>query len=267
MAIRHSIAHWFGRRFHRWVIVREVAAPLGDRYGRYVDCRCDCGVVKRVSLQNIIKGATRSCGCLRNEKTGARNRTHGLSRTPEHQIWCGMIKRCENPHTKGFEHYGGKGIAVWPAWRHDCLAWLSYVGKRPSPQHTIERLDNAKGYIPGNIVWADRTTQANNQTRNHRITFNGETRNLAQWAQRIGIRPHDLLNRLQRGWPLERALQTPRLTNGARRTNVYLEHDGQRRHLADWARITGLGARTIQVRLKYGYTVERALTQPVRKRH
>lgn len=95
--------------------------------------------------------------------------------------------------------------------------FLAEVGPQPSPAHTIDRIDNARGYEPGNIRWATRKEQARNTRRNRRITFDGKSLTVAEWAERTGLAYNTLFYRLQRhGWSVEAALTTPVVPGGRR---------------------------------------------------
>jgi hypothetical protein len=82
--------------------------------------------------------------------------THGRSRTPLYRIWTGMIGRCHNPNADHFGFYGGRGIIVCDEWRGPAgfERFAACIGPRPSPKHTVDRIDNSRGYEPGNVRWA-----------------------------------------------------------------------------------------------------------------
>ncbi len=152
-------------------------------------------------------------------KRGENLRKHGLTGTPEHRAWCGMMSRCYSarPGDHNYALYRGAGVVVAVRW-HDFAAFLADIGAKPSPKHSLDRFPNAAGnYEPGNCRWATAKEQANNWTaRNRRLTFNGETLPLAEWATRIGITRESLRDRIGAGWPIDRAITTPPIKNRIR---------------------------------------------------
>lgn len=104
--------------------------------------------------------------------------------------------------------YGGRGITVCRQWEN-FSDFLADMGERPSPDHQLERIDNDKGYKPGNCKWATCSEQSNNRRSNRFITFAGKRLTLAQWSYQLGGSRHLIKDRLTRGWPLKKALTTP----------------------------------------------------------
>lgn len=129
-----------------------------------------------------------------------RNTTHGLSRTEEYKIWKGIVKRCCNPNCSGYEYYGGRGITIHPQWKNDFISFLDHIGKRPSKKHSVDRIDNSKGYVPGNVRWATRLEQNNNSRKNRILCINGEEKTISQWSKVSGIDHRLIWNRLRLGW-------------------------------------------------------------------
>lgn len=114
--------------------------------------------------------------------------------------------RCGSPGNKDFADYGGRGIRVCAEWlgASGFPAFLAHIGPKPSPEHTLDRIDNARGYEPGNVRWSTRTEQANNRRSSKLVTWRGETLTAAEWSRRIGCRRQDVANQVNRGRPLER---------------------------------------------------------------
>jgi hypothetical protein len=170
---------------------------------------CACGGVTIATTSNLRRGNTNSCGCLCKERTSIAKRTHGKTKTPEYKAWCDMKDRCSNDARDDFKWYGGRGITVYPEWMDNFDTFLKDIGKKPSPRHSIDRIDNSIGYFPGNCRWATQKTQQNNRRNNHLITFNGITQSIQQWTDAFGMKRGTIAARLDRGWPIEKALTKP----------------------------------------------------------
>lgn len=138
------------------------------------------------------------------------NATHGLSRTPEHMIWLQIKQRCLNPKNKRFPYYGGRGITICPEWASDFLAFLRDVGKRPRKGLTLDRIDNSKGYEPGNVHWTDWVAQSTNRRSRRWVVLNGEKITVAEASRRLGFKRNLVNSRLHQGMTIEQAL-TPGL--------------------------------------------------------
>jgi hypothetical protein len=197
-----------GRKFGRLKVVEEAGRT---KYGNIKWlCTCICGSKCEVSAADLKSGHTKSCGCLRRDS--ASFATHGDSRrarrAPEYVIWCAMKSRCSNPNNPGYKNYGGRGIKV-------CRRWFNYenffgdMGRRPSPRHTIERVDNEKGYNPDNCSWAPKEVQSRNRRLSRVIHYKRRAMTLSEWARHVGLKRTTLRRRLDAGWEVERALITP----------------------------------------------------------
>jgi hypothetical protein len=137
------------------------------------------------------------------------NKTHGMSRSPTWSTWSTMKARCFNPSTDSYPNYGGRGITV-------CDRWLSFenfladMGEKP-PGKSLERMDNDKGYEPGNCCWATELEQQRNKRSVRRITARGKTQTIPEWAAESGIAQSSIYSRIYWGWPLEDAVTIPRV--------------------------------------------------------
>jgi hypothetical protein len=113
---------------------------------------------------------------------------HGMTDTPTHRVWLGMIARCRRPTCAEYHNYGGRGIQVCERWASDFMNFLEDVGERPSRVHSIDRYPNNDGnYEPGNCRWATAKEQANNRRCNVMITLCGERTPRRVACQRFGI--------------------------------------------------------------------------------
>lgn len=129
---------------------------------------------------------------------------------PEYHVWRNMKKRCTDPRHDHFKYYGGRGIRVCQRWLVSFSNFILDLGPRPSPKHTIERLDNNGNYEPGNVKWATDEEQRRNRSDNSKITWNGETLTVTEWAHRLRIPVETIARRVRRGWSPEKVVTTPR---------------------------------------------------------
>lgn len=131
-------------------------------------CLCACGNQKVVASGDLLNARVKSCGCLRRELAAKKALLRACDgKAPERAVWLSMIDRCTNPKARAFAHYGARGITVWGGWL-DYRQFLADMGRRPSPRHSLDRIDNDKGYSPENCRWATAAQQMRN-TRRSRI--------------------------------------------------------------------------------------------------
>lgn len=165
-----------GRLFGRLTAVTAVDRERAYFHGRIVGvtiiwrCRCHCGKFVNVRSQALASGNTQSCGCLKDEVTAARFTKHGEAplhgmRSTEYNTWKGMRERCSNPKHIGWKHYGGRGIRVCKRWRESFKAFLSDMGRKPTPRHSLDRINPNGNYTPRNCRWATPHEQRMNQRK------------------------------------------------------------------------------------------------------
>lgn len=166
-----------------------------------------CGTERKVLAGNLHKGHTKSCGCLAKEEAATRGITHGRTGTSEYYTYGSMIGRCHRATDPNYKHYGGRGIFVCERWLKSFENFYADMGPRPTPRHTIDRIDNNKGYSPENCRWITMAEQSRNRRSNILITINGETKCATDWAKLNGLRPALVVQRIRRdGWSPELAL-------------------------------------------------------------
>ena len=136
---------------------------------------------------------------------------------PEYHAWYSMIQRCTNPNNKSYRNYGMRGITVCDRWRHSFELFVADMNLRPSRFHSLDRIDNDKGYFPGNCRWATDRQQRRNRQDNVVLTHEGKSRIVSDWAREIGLSEFTLRKRIRMGWKTEDVLD-PRKRHNTSRT-------------------------------------------------
>jgi hypothetical protein len=195
-----------GQRFGRLTVLSRADRPTQP--GRaYWLCKCDCGTEKAIFGKHLRSGATKSCGCISSENTASRNMTQGgLAKANRrlYSTWTSMLRRCEEQ-----PDYAGRGISVCERWRDSFAAFLADMGPKPTPKHTIERVNNDGNYEPGNCKWATRHEQMRNTRGNHYVEADGKRMIVVDWAAHTGIDVGLIYQRLAGGWSEAAAVSTP----------------------------------------------------------
>jgi hypothetical protein len=135
------------------------------------------------------------------------NVAEGRGQASIYRIWANIKQRCTNPGNSRYADYGGRGIALCPAW-HDFAAFYVDVGDRP-PGKSLDRIDNSRGYEPGNVRWADTYQQAQNSRRSVLVTIDGVAKPINVWCRELGLAYNTYKQRRRNGWSIERAVSTP----------------------------------------------------------
>lgn len=182
----------------------------GNRSAVFV---CECGGRLVAQLANVQAGRTKSCGCL-NREVQASKGTHRMSKGQRnsYRTWAAMKQRCSQSSCCP-EYYRNKGIRVCDRWQF-FENFYADMGDRPTPEHTIDRIDPNGDYCPENCRWATNAEQARNTTANVRLTHNGETKCIAEWAEQLGLKSAIIRDRLRLGWSVADALNPEKRTKG-----------------------------------------------------
>ncbi len=130
-----------------------------------------------------------------------------MAEDPTHASWRGMRERCNSPGHKSYLRYGGRGVKVCSRWSR-FTNFLADMGARPDGM-TLDRIDNSRGYMPGNCRWATATMQSNNRRDNVVLTHGGRTQTASQWARELGMKGATLRWRYRKGWGDAEILETP----------------------------------------------------------
>ena len=198
-----------GQRFGRLLAMSSTNKKRGSSF--IWELLCDCGSNTFVSVSDIKSGHTQSCGCLGKERRIKSRVTHGHSKghktSTEYRIWCGMCQRVRDKKQSNYKYYGGRGIKV-------CKRWLTFenfledMGKRPA-NRSLDRINNNKNYCKENCRWATLSEQARNKRTTKLISYQGEIKTLADWAESFNIKYDTLHDRLKKGWSIEKSLIPP----------------------------------------------------------
>lgn len=152
-----------GCRFGHWTVIER----NGTNQFKSIMwlCRCDCGKESRVNGYMLKHGKSQHCGCIRIEAARERVTTHGRWGTPEYNSWHAMMQRCQNPNNRNYKYYGERGIKVCSRWEK-FENFFADVGEKPTPKHTIDRIETNGDYEPSNCKWSTVAEQNNNTRRN-----------------------------------------------------------------------------------------------------
>ncbi len=156
--------------------------PIRRKGQTYWKCRCICGNEKYIFVGNLRSGATVNCGCLE-KKRYCKTKYKRLIRILNH-----MKQRCYNVKNPNYKHYGARGIKICDEWLNDSRKFYKWAEENGyNDSLTIDRIDVNGNYEPRNCRWTTMKIQENNRTNNRKITLNGETKTVSQWAEEYGI--------------------------------------------------------------------------------
>lgn len=197
---QHNVKNLNGQKFGRLLIIGYAGVIEGNTpkdKNSYWLAQCECGNYLITKAHGLLNSTTQSCGCYNRDRTIETHTKHGQSNTPEYRIFFDAKCRCTNPNNKAAFNYHDRGIEFRFASFEE---FMQTIGKRPTPRHTLDRIDNNGHYEPGNVRWATRTQQSRNTRRTRFLTIGKETKCIAEWAGIVGIKHSIIRNRKRRGW-------------------------------------------------------------------
>ena len=223
-----------GLNFGEWTIVSDdfVSHPSGYRLA---NVKCSCGASALVRTSDLKGGKSKGCkACANREKLkkinikgrkitwvtgGGGHPKHGGCGTQEYGCWQAMKNRCNNKRNKTYLSYGGKGIRVCDRWEGEdgFINFLADMGKRPSPKHSIDRIDNDKGYYPENCRWATTLEQLYNRSVTKKYMHKGEKLTSLDIMNITGLNRETIRQRISKGWSLDEILKYPFPIQGGKR--------------------------------------------------
>lgn len=222
------------QKFSMLTVLRCTRRSVGAGNHTYWMCVCDCGVELEVRQNSLRTGNSKSCGCVRVAKAKLTNRTHGLSSSKIRTVWSNMKSRCYSPNSSDYENYGARGITVCAGWKDDLGAFARDMGEKPAGM-TLERKDVNLGYHCGkcaeciennwelNCVWDTRAAQNRNKRNSFKVTYNGETKTLAEWCHQLGKKHGTVWMRMtHQGMSFEEAIAAPVMNTNQHTAAKYL---------------------------------------------
>lgn len=211
------MSKYIGQKFGYLTVIASFAhRTSGGNYKQKLKVRCSCGKEYDALVDHVTKSDHPKCkDCQKkvNEKASASGYKHPLYRT-----WFGMVSRCHMKTFASYKDYGARGITVCDRWRgarengelgsiDGFYLFVEDMGERPSPKHSIDRINNDGNYEPGNCRWATSLEQQNNKRSNHRITARGVTKTLSEWGRVFGTGISWAANASKYNVPLEQAAE------------------------------------------------------------
>ncbi|MCL2636949.1 MAG: hypothetical protein FWD48_01130 [Oscillospiraceae bacterium] len=203
-----------GQRFGRLTVVSR-AENAKCRVARW-KCLCVCGNTTFTRNDYLIKGKTKSCGCLGSELASKRmkqnpiNKSHNKSKSRIYNIWSTIKQRTTDPNHKEYHNYGERGIIMHKEWFNSFQSFYDWSIQNGYKENLCnDRKQNNGNYSPDNCRWITNKENCNNKRNNRYITIREETKTLSQWAEIYKINYFTVYSRIKRGWNEIEALTTP----------------------------------------------------------
>ena len=226
-----------GEKHNRLTIIDCIRKDNGKRYYSYYTCKCDCGNIIDIRTDAVLKGTSKSCGCLQKDSAreygASSSKTHNMTHTRIYHIWTAMKDRCYNKNCNNYNRYGGRGIRVcdeWLAYDHEKKENIGFLNfykwameNGYSEDLSIDRINVNENYSPKNCRWANTYEQSWNKRNNVYLTYEQNfdeigkppiryTFPLSVWSRITGIGESVLRRRIFKYrpyWTINDALTTP----------------------------------------------------------
>ncbi len=211
-----------GHVYNHWKVISLAGKDKSGSSMWLCECDCENKTQRIISGTSLRFGRSKSCGCTRGEKI----KTHGKSSKKNkneldkkiYKTWEGMKQRCFNENRKGYENYGGRGITICDEWLEDFINFYNWsMENGVDLELSIDRIDVNGNYEPANCRWITFTEQQNNKRDNHLLSYNGETKTIAEWERYFNFKKGVLRTEIHRGRTLEEILNKRNEKNESRR--------------------------------------------------
>lgn len=200
-----------GEKYNLLTVIRKTSKK--DPQGRLLwECKCDCGNTTLVNSNNLKTGQVKSCGCLFHKYSDYSSilNNHKDDYRRLYGIWKNIKSRCTNTNDKSYNNYGGRGITIDSEWEKSFIKFAEWAYLHGyNNDLTIERINVNGNYSPENCTWTTLKNQARNRRSTLWITYQGETKSLAEWCEIYGTNYKRTHGRMRRGWDFEKAMFTP----------------------------------------------------------
>lgn len=252
---------YIGATFGRWTIVEYLGRNKNSK--KLFQCICSCGTKRAVLLESLKRNKSTSCGCLRLERAADAKTKHNGRYTRLYNIWAKMKARCQNENDRNYKNYGARGITVCDEWNKSFDTFRTFaLDNGYNDSLSIDRINVNGNYEPSNCRFVDMKTQQNNRSNNRLITLDNKAMTLSELCDIYKIDYEVARMRLNRGWTIERILNTP-IGQSSQEKLLYATIGGVTRSVKEWAEIYGIKHKTIITRINRGWSAEDAITKPV----
>lgn len=194
-----------GQKMRDCTFVKEIGKrKSGIQMQRYAIFICQCGNQFECRITFVITGVVKSCGCARVKNAKKNFTIHGYTKngniTSEYNAWNSMKSRCYIPKNKAYHNYGGRGIKVCDRWKNSFENFLTDMGLKHSPNHSLDRYPNYNGnYEPSNCRWATKKEQMENRRVSVYIIDDGVSISAKEYSKIKGIPYSTIMDQVHRG--------------------------------------------------------------------
>lgn len=199
-----KIHYNYGEQVGNVIFLHDVNGLIKRRMAMF---KCSCGNKFISQIYRVKTFETKSCGCLQKKAAQLANSRHNLKNHKLYGVWSGMKRRCYNENVKQYKDYGGKGVVVCKEWNNDFMCffrWAILNGWKEGLQLDKDTKGDGMLYSPENCCFITPKENSNKRSTSKKITYNGETRTVSQWADYFHISLKNLYQRLSRGWSIEK---------------------------------------------------------------